>query len=186
MSASRRDALPRRLQVVLGLALMGLVLVPATSGAVAAQDSVTASGSLSFCGGGQFQINAQSGPNGENPTGQVTGCGTVLSGPVTCLNVQDNNVALLTAQATSVFGPVVFKVVDNDPSGTDHIYAMTGIGTDCAVDPGNFDLGFTGSLEVFDAPPLPTSKDQCKNGGWRNYPQFKNQGDCVSFVENGK
>ncbi len=35
---------------------------------------------------------------------------------------------------------------------------------------------------VFDAPLLPTSKDQCKNGGWRNFPQFKNQGDCVSFV----
>jgi hypothetical protein len=29
---------------------------------------------------------------------------------------------------------------------------------------------------------VPTSKDQCKNGGWRNFPQFKNQGDCVSFV----
>lgn len=28
----------------------------------------------------------------------------------------------------------------------------------------------------------PTNKDQCKNGGWRNYPQFKNEGDCVSFV----
>ena len=33
---------------------------------------------------------------------------------------------------------------------------------------------------------VPTSKDQCKNGGWRNFPQFKNQGDCVSFVETGK
>ena len=33
---------------------------------------------------------------------------------------------------------------------------------------------------------LPTSKDQCMNGGWRNYPQFKNQGDCVSFVETGR
>ena len=28
----------------------------------------------------------------------------------------------------------------------------------------------------------PTNKDQCKHGGWENYPQFKNQGDCVSFV----
>ncbi len=28
----------------------------------------------------------------------------------------------------------------------------------------------------------PTSKDQCKNGRWRNYPQFKNQGQCVAFV----
>jgi hypothetical protein len=30
----------------------------------------------------------------------------------------------------------------------------------------------------------PTSKDQCKNGGWKTFtnPSFKNQGDCVSFV----
>ena len=35
---------------------------------------------------------------------------------------------------------------------------------------------------MVDAPPLPTSKDQCKNGGWRTYGVFKNQGDCVSFV----
>ena len=35
--------------------------------------------------------------------------------------------------------------------------------------------------------PSPTSKDQCKNGGWHNYADangtaFKNQGDCVSYV----
>ena len=30
----------------------------------------------------------------------------------------------------------------------------------------------------------PTSKGQCKNGGWRNFtdPRFKNQGQCVAFV----
>jgi hypothetical protein len=29
----------------------------------------------------------------------------------------------------------------------------------------------------------PSSKDDCKNGGWKNFtPAFKNQGDCVSFV----
>lgn len=38
---------------------------------------------------------------------------------------------------------------------------------------------------------VPTSKAQCKNGGWQhlNRPDcspFKNQGDCVSFVETGK
>jgi hypothetical protein len=38
----------------------------------------------------------------------------------------------------------------------------------------------------------PTSKDQCKNGGWQNSNlvdasgnPFKNQGDCVSFVASG-
>jgi len=35
----------------------------------------------------------------------------------------------------------------------------------------------------------PTNKDQCKNGGWQlfNYPRtFKNQGDCIQFVNTGK
>ena len=34
-------------------------------------------------------------------------------------------------------------------------------------------------------PPLPTSKDECKKGGWEDFDVFKNQGDCVSFT-NGK
>ncbi len=31
----------------------------------------------------------------------------------------------------------------------------------------------------------PTSKDQCKHGGWKSFtsPSFKNQGQCVSWVE---
>lgn len=33
--------------------------------------------------------------------------------------------------------------------------------------------------------PLPTSKDQCKDGGWQSFGVFKNQGDCVSFVATG-
>lgn len=31
----------------------------------------------------------------------------------------------------------------------------------------------------------PTSKDECKNGGWQAYGIFKNQGDCVSYVATG-
>lgn len=31
----------------------------------------------------------------------------------------------------------------------------------------------------------PTSKSQCKHGGWKSFAQFKNQGDCVSFVASG-
>jgi hypothetical protein len=35
-------------------------------------------------------------------------------------------------------------------------------------------------------PKLPTSKDQCMGGGFRNYGStFKSQGDCVSFVATG-
>lgn len=37
----------------------------------------------------------------------------------------------------------------------------------------------------------PTNKDQCKNGGWQTYTRadgssFKNQGDCIQYVNTGK
>jgi hypothetical protein len=188
MSVSLRWRSLRRLQVVLGLALMGLVLAPATSVGAIAQDSVTASGTSSFCGG-QLTINAQSGPNGVNPTGQVT-CSSFgkglpsFSGPVTCLNVEDNTTALLVAQ-TSQFGAVALRVSDNDPSGTDRIEAIDEGGGCPTPVPQYIDLGFSGSLEVTKAPVLPTSKEQCKDGGWRSFGVFKNQGDCVSFIATG-
>jgi hypothetical protein len=43
------------------------------------------------------------------------------------------------------------------------------------------DLGFTATFSS----PLPTSTAQCMNGGWKTY-GFKNQGQCVSFVQTGK
>ena len=63
---------------------------------------------------------------------------------------------------------------------------VSGPATDCSTPLSGGDQLTDGHAAIFDAPALPTSKDQCKNGGWRNFPQFKNQGDCVSFVENGK
>jgi hypothetical protein len=33
---------------------------------------------------------------------------------------------------------------------------------------------------------VPTSIGQCLRNGWQNYPQFKNQGICIRFVETGK
>ncbi len=41
---------------------------------------------------------------------------------------------------------------------------------------------FGGGIAVGPLPRVPTSKEQCKKGGWRNYPQFKSQGQCVAFV----
>ena len=43
------------------------------------------------------------------------------------------------------------------------------------------DLAFQASFSS----PLPTSKAQCMNSGWKTYGAFKNQGDCVSFVATG-
>jgi hypothetical protein len=113
---------------------------PATQG----PESVTGSGSSSFCGG-TFTVNAQSGPSGV--TGQVT-CGSFFAGPVTCLNVT-GNVALLTAQ-TSQFGSVALRITDNGATG-DKVEATTGSG--CTLpQPGYIDVGFFGgSITVVDA-----------------------------------
>ncbi len=40
-----------------------------------------------------------------------------------------------------------------------------------------------GNIALGPLPRVPTSKDQCKDDRWRNFPQFKNQGQCVAFVE---
>ena len=41
---------------------------------------------------------------------------------------------------------------------------------------------------TYDFEAAPSSKDQCKNGGWQSFSgayTFRNQGDCVSFVASG-
>ena len=58
-------------------------------------------------------------------------------------------------------------------------------GLDANVDALTF--GASGNATTWNFEPLtgpPTSKDQCKNGGWQDFdnPSFKNQGDCVSYV----
>lgn len=40
-----------------------------------------------------------------------------------------------------------------------------------------------GQLQVPETTSAPTTKNDCKNGGWKTFnPPFKNQGDCVSWV----
>ena len=59
------------------------------------------------------------------------------------------------------------------PTGTQTFVGFTNVG-------GVGDLAFT---------PLPTSKADCKNGGWQRFSfpySFKNQGDCIQFVNTGK
>jgi hypothetical protein len=55
--------------------------------------------------------------------------------------------------------------------------------TAAAFDP-SFNGGFDSWVAKFAGagPPLPTSRDDCKNDGWKTFGIFKNQGDCVRFV----
>ena len=161
-----------------------------------------------FCEVRTLQIDAHSGPNGENPTGTVRygfGFGTPSStgtgeGSVTCLSVSGNVavVGFTGREFTFLFPFVAGFVVVADGGGPDSgldrfRYFLTYDldqplpgPTDCAAPAGALSwVNDEGDLTVVDARALPNSKDQCKNGGWQTFEVFKNQGDCVSFVATG-
>jgi hypothetical protein len=157
-----------------------------------------------------INISAQSGTAGQNPTGfaSYTFGPFHQSGSVTCLRVTgpDRGAGTPGAPTTAVLnfvdqppdffaGDVItVQLVDKGGNGQD----VMGISADTTGTraPGDCPVQFTadpfasapltsGRAIVIDATPLPTSTDQCKNGGWRNFPGFTNQGDCVSFVATG-
>jgi hypothetical protein len=175
------------LLTILGLGVAGMLAVPGAVAQAPTQDSVT--GQAQFQSRFQvfnFSFDAHSGPSGEQPSGTVD---DVV--PVTCLNVSGNRATISAAPNPSTgASPALFYVEDNDGAGQDRIGVEPFLPAPVTVCPDPALISTTlpsfpitsGDLTVVDAPPLPTSKDQCKNGGWRNFPGFKNQGDCVSFV----
>jgi DNA-binding beta-propeller fold protein YncE len=72
----------------------------------------------------------------------------------------------------------------NYASGTIEKFALTG------ADLGIFQSGLNTPRDLVVVPAGgPTTKDQCTNGGWNafQFPRtFKNQGDCIQFVNTGK
>jgi hypothetical protein len=187
---------PRKFRRLAGppiaFALIAGVIVLAPGAAVAKQpvpptaalDTATASGD-----GGVFtniHINASSGPTGENPsgTGSFVAFGIFnIGGPVTCLNVTGNTAVLNINDQTFGFGILTVTLTDNGGNGRDEMNAAPSgrAPTDCSPFSGTQDTLSSGRATVFDAPPLPTSKEQCKNDGWAQY-GFANQGQCIKFV----
>jgi hypothetical protein len=60
-----------------------------------------------------------------------------------------------------------------------------------SAEPGIFEAtvvwsGGTLTQSLFVDCSTPASKEECKRDGWRNFPQFKNQGQCIAFVNHGK
>jgi hypothetical protein len=193
-----------RLKLILTTAIVGTALaLPSVSNAAPPaptfQDSVSLTVTPAFTSHFNIEaLNATSGPGGENPSGQIdffvlTGTFVFhIAGPVTCLAVTGNS-AVINVQDTGpgaprgpgLFGIVNVFVVDDQPD----IFDAAPIGrapTDCSpVSPTSF-AGplISGDIKVVDAQ-VPTTKDQCKNGHWHNYPQFKNEGQCIAFVNHG-
>jgi hypothetical protein len=176
--------------ILLALATgVAAVTAPAASAQLPAGDSVTGSGTAGMTRADTFafQIDAHSGPSGENPTGaaQITPgeIGQPFGGPITCLAVS-RNVATFNFEAPPGSTGVETFVATDSPTGDQIAFVGPGRApTDCSpvTNPPNQPLN-GGDIVVVDAQPLPTSKRQCKGEGWRSYGVFKNQGDCVSFV----
>jgi hypothetical protein len=174
------------------VAVVGAILaLPGVSAAQVSQDSVSGGGVASA--GLGFSLDARSGPSGENPTGtarvrQLALPDIALEGQVTCLTVTGNRGVIGIEDTLGLFGRGWFIQVTDGTPDTFNLSPFSPVEAP-TVCPASLDLFggpvFVGDIIVVDAPALPTSMEQCKDGGWQSYGVFKNQGDCVSFVATG-
>jgi hypothetical protein len=191
--------------LALGVVFAGVLLAP--GGAVAKPpvpphqlDTVRAAGDnfvLDDFSVFDIRVDAFSGPSGEDPGGRVS-FGSIfieepVSGPVTCLDVEGNTATMTVAGPFPSFpGFLAFTVtvVDNGGSGLDlfqyfFVDPENQEFLDCRLGPlTDFGGPLDGRAEVFDAPARPSSKADCVRGGFARF-GFRNQGECISFVNHG-
>jgi hypothetical protein len=195
----------RRLRAVACL-LISLIAVAASSAVANAQptssqQSAVSSGFFAPFFFGSF--NAVSDAGGANASGSVYyhtggGFGPTVTASVVCLSVSGNAAVIgFEGIFNSPFFPPPRRVVgelvvvDNgtSPPSFDTIglsERVTETGTANCSSPGPLAVGpvqVTGDI-IVQAAALPTSKEQCKTGGVAQF-GFKNQGQCVAFVERG-
>jgi hypothetical protein len=200
MHSKGRTMRKRASLLVLLVAVAGVLAaaVPAGVGAQApAQDSAVGTDVLfPFVITATFE--ARSGPQGESPSGSVRVNARLnfAGGPVTCLTVTGNRATIGFEERDFPFdsanGGFLFVEDNGTPgAGRDNIQftlatdAPTVCPANTVVYQPNSRIEF-GDIVVVDAQPFPTSKEQCKNGGWRDFGEtFKNQGQCVAFVQRG-
>jgi hypothetical protein len=145
-----------------------------------------------------FELDAHSGPSGEDPSGTVSFPEVgIVDSPITCLDVRRvTYYGGSFLQATMNFpalGQVTMQISDGGVPDMPLDVVVSQIfspraATDCS--PLSFSdtnvRGYVNSGDVVfvDVPPPPVSKDQCKDGGWQDFGLFfSSQGDCVAFVQ---
>jgi hypothetical protein len=181
---------------IAGIGLLAALGLPGAAGAVPTppptfQDSAVGNGSSAAFT--HFEFSLTSGPSGENAAGfaMADGFGAHFeASSIECLSVDGNTATFAGGLEPNPFGFTHFRttVVDNGPadSGLD-TYAANGylIPVGCsAPETAFFGPVTSGDVVVVDSPPPPSSKGQCKNAGYRRY-GFRNQGQCIAFVERG-
>lgn len=144
-------------------------------------------------------FDASSGPSGQTPTGTVTLVLDFANAAdvafarynVTCLEVSGNRATVGGVLAFQLGGPplppnALFYVEDGvggAPDGAQFGGGVSSPPTTCPdpLPPGTLTPSVGRDLIVHDAVDLPSSPRQCFGGGWRAF-GFKNQGQCVAFV----
>ena len=187
----------RRAVLLAAVALgSGVFCAGAAHAAAPTQDSVRATGNAPFVGSGGFfnlDFAVQSDPTGGNVSGRAAfnlggPTGLLIDGPIICFHA-DGNTAYVAIDSSAFPGsPVVAKLVDGGApgSGLDRFDAFlsNGSSTNCGFQPFAPTPVAGGDVVVVDAPPAPTTKEQCKHGGYAAF-GFTNQGQCVAFVQRG-
>ena len=179
-------------RMLLAAAALALTSAVPASAQVPAGDSVIGSGTARFVTPDlagltvPFSIDVRGGPSGEDPVGSLQLL--VAFDDPTCLAIRSGggqvaDEAVINFRNTLTGARVLVRIAGGT-SGPRQIWLSTASSaSDCSfVPPMSVADVIEGSISIFDALPLPTTKDQCKNGGWQTYGIFKNQGDCVSFV----
>jgi hypothetical protein len=195
-----------KLVVIAALVITGLAVPgPSSAQLPPTQDSVVGQATIlsQFRG---LSVDAQSDPDGSNPSGTASAASRStysVSGHVTCMTVIGSRatVGFAVDSGFSVFGSLghVIFVEDNGSPGAAHDLANDFEAalppTSCPAPTDEDLVPFpfipirpqpieAGDITIVDAPALPTSKDQCRSGGYRQF-GFRNQGQCVAFVERG-
>jgi hypothetical protein len=123
---------------------------------------------------------------GYAPIGQTPACYSTAAGcPYDSLNVAGTDLSTLTAGSNPYPDDAYYNTqyapyyCDGGTGGVGSFRLDAGCWTD-----------FKPSIKVNAGNP-PASANQCKNGGWQNYTRadgstFKNQGDCIQYVNTGK
>ena len=182
-------------RMLLAAAALALTFALPAAAQVPAGDSVIGSGTARFVTPDlagltvPFSIDVRSGPSGEDPVGSLQLL--IPFDDPTCLAIRSGggqvaDEAVINFRNTLTGARVLVRIAGGT-SGPRQIWLSTASSaSDCSfVPPISVAEVIEGSISIFDAPPLPTTTEQCKNGGWRTYGVFKNQGDCTSFVATG-
>ena len=133
-----------------------------------------------------------------NPNPVAVGTGSWLTAGVSDATTGGSNVAAAyysingSAQSQMLVTPIGAVTTQASailaPFSQSGVYNVCVHGTDSA---GNTGADSCIPLSVYEPSQVPASKDACKNGGWQNLRRangssFKNQGDCIQYVNTGK